>query len=234
MKKLKDENILDKVNQPEDLKPLNFNQLSILANQIRHELINVANDHPIHLSSNLGIVEISIGVLYSFDLNNDLIIYDTGHQCYTHKILTNRKQKFNLIKCDNGISGFQDPNESQYDHFSTGHSGNALSAAAGMQLNKQINNEYNKYTIVIIGDGALANGESLEALNNIVVDNERLIIVVNDNGMAISQSVGALAKLLSKIKLSKLFFGSERSVKKILAGKKPSSKIFEFIYNSYN
>jgi 1-deoxy-D-xylulose-5-phosphate synthase len=219
--------ILDQINSPDELKKLSIADLKKLAIEIRQELININKDHSIHLSSNLGIVEIAIGALLSFNVPTDKVFYDIGHQSYPHKLLTGRKDIVKRIRQDKGSSGFQSMQESIYDVYSTGHAGNSLSIAHGLQMQNQIDNKYGTYVVPIIGDGGIANGEAFEALNNIKADNARVIIILNDNGMSISKSVGALAKVLAKVKNSKLFFASERTAKRILAGKRPTSRPFQ-------
>jgi 1-deoxy-D-xylulose-5-phosphate synthase len=224
--------LLDRINNPHDLKKLNLKELNKLATEIRELLIDVSTQRPIHLSSNLGVVEIAMGSLISFNLPKDKVFYDTGHQSYPHKILTGRKDDIMKIRQGHHISGFQSMSESKYDVFSTGHSGNALSAAQGMELASRSLSK--SYIVPIVGDGAIANGESFEALNNIQSAGSRIIIVLNDNGMSISKSVGSLARIMAKIKNGRFFFGSEKAAKRIFAGKKATSKPFEILYKSYN
>lgn len=229
MKTQKNKKILSLISNPDDLKKLDIKQLELLSKEVREEILSVSRHKNLHLSSNLGIVEISIGSLVSFNLPNDKVFYDTGHQCYTHKILTGRKNKFHELRETDGISGFPDLDESKYDLYANGHSGSSLSVALGMLENNKDN-----FVVPIIGDASIANGQSFEALNNFDIKNKRLIIVLNDNGMAISKSVGAIARALQKIKLSSLFYGTEKAAKKIFSPKKDNNWFFTKLYNGYN
>lgn len=218
-------------NFPNDIKKLKTKELKKLAEEIRKEIIEVSKLRSIHLSSNLGIVELSIALLYVFNSPTDQILYDTGHQCYVHKILTGRKDKINTIRDTNGLSGFQDPNESVHDFVSTGHSGNILSIAQG--ISETCENK-NRYFVPVVGDAAISNGLSFEALNNIAYKKTKMVIIFNDNEMSISENVGALYKVMSKFKLSKFFFFSERAIKKICSYFNWTRKIYLFLFRFWN
>lgn len=213
-----------------DFKNLSLEELEFIAVKVREKIIKLSKSKAIHLASNLGIVELSMALLYCFDSPNDKIVYDTGHQSYTHKLLTGRWKTFETIRDDNGLSGFQEPEESIHDLISTGHSGNILSfCQAVMESNK-----FNNFIVPVVGDAALANGLSFEALNNISFNKDKMIIVINDNEMSISKNVGALNELMGNVKLSKFFFFSERAIKKALGWSKFTSKIYSLIYKTYN
>lgn len=205
-----------------ELKKYNIKQLNELCDFIRKEIIDLSKKKSIHLSSNLGIVELSTSLLYVFDSPNDQIMYDTGHQSYVHKILTDRYQLFNTIRDFNGLSGFQEPSESKHDFISSGHSGNMLSIAQGINENKNNKNYY----IPVIGDASISNGLSLEALNDVSYNKTKMIIVINDNGMSISKNVGTLHKLMSKFKTSKFNFFGGHVVRKIMSKSKLGKKIY--------
>ena len=206
--------ILDKYQNINDLKKMNLKQLNALAIELREYLINLAKQKEIHLSSNLGIVELTISSLLEFDLLNDKLIYDTGHQTYIHKMLTDRLATINTIRDTNGVCGLLNMDESPYDHYSPGHSGNALSVLSGMySINKTQKN--NKYYVAIIGDSAFNNGLSLEALSDIGFNHYPLIIIVNDNGMSISKSTGIFSKLFNEVKLNKSNFIKKINIKNI-------------------
>lgn len=204
-----------------DLKKYNLEELNALASTIRRKLIEIAKTHSIHLSSNLGIVELTIALLYFFNSPNDKIIFDTGHQSYVHKILTDRFNEIEKVRCDNGISGFQDPNESIHDFISSGHSSTSLSICEGAN-----ESEFNikKNYIPVIGDASIANGLAFEALNNIAFNKTRMLIILNDNGMSISENVGYLHLIFNKLKKHSLSFESN-NFKKDLYGKKINEKI---------
>lgn len=178
-----------------DFKRFNVNELESLAFSIRHKLIELAKEKPIHLSSNLGIVELSIAILFLYNSPNDKIIYDTGHQSYVHKLLTDRN--IDDIREIDGCSGFQNPNESIHDFVSAGHSSTSLSLASGAK--EHWNNNKNNF-VVIIGDASIANGLAYEALNNIAFNKTPMLIIINDNEMSISKSVGRMSVLLSRMK----------------------------------
>lgn len=196
--------VLDRVNSPKDLKKLNDNELEELCSDIRELLINTVSKNGGHLASNLGVVELTVAMHKVFNSPNDQIVFDVGHQCYTHKILTGRKDKFSTLRTENGISGFTRPVESEHDIFSSGHSSTSISSAVGLARAKQIKGEKGK-VIAVIGDGALTGGLAYEALNNSGNDNSNLIVVLNDNNMSISKNVGSMAKNLTTIRTSKRY-----------------------------
>lgn len=196
--------VLDRVNSPKDLKKLNDNELEELCSDIRELLINTVSKTGGHLASNLGVVELTVAMHKVFNSPNDQIVFDVGHQCYTHKILTGRKDKFSTLRTENGISGFTRPVESEHDIFSSGHSSTSISSAVGLARAKQIKGEKGK-VIAVIGDGALTGGLAYEALNNSGNDNSNLIVVLNDNNMSISKNVGSMAKNLTTIRTSKRY-----------------------------
>ena len=228
--------ILDSYQNIDNLKKLNQKELKTLSHEIRDFLIELSKTKEIHLSSNLGIVETTIAILMEFNLLNDVVLYDTGHQTYVHKILTDRKDRIYSIREDNGLSGLLDMNESKYDHYSPGHSGNAISVLQGMyqkiaDSNKNPNRLefYNsKFHVVVVGDSAITNGVSFEALNDVGNSKDPLIIVVNDNGMGISKSVGTFAKSLNNIKTSASFFSVEKLTRKIFKFSKTYYSIYKF------
>lgn len=230
--------IIDKIENDQDIKKLSLKEQIILAQEVRDLIIDTAKNTPLHLSSNLGIVELTIAILNNFNLQNDKILYDTGHQTYVHKILTGRRDLFHTIRKDNGLFGFMNMTESEYDHYSPGHSGNILSIASGMYQSLKENNKdskrlkfyNNKNIVAIVGDAAFANGLSFEALNDIAFNKEPIIIILNDNEMSISKAVGALSQHLSSIKTSKFFRFFERGIRHILN----FNKCYYTIFNFYN
>jgi 1-deoxy-D-xylulose-5-phosphate synthase len=188
--------ILDEINTPEDLKKLSVKELSQLAKEVRALIIEVVSKNGGHLSSNLGMVDLTLALHYVFDAPQDKIIWDVGHQCYAHKIITGRKEAFRTLRQYEGLCGFPCREESEYDVYNTGHASTALSAALGMAVarDKQKDN-YN--VVAVVGDGSLTGGVAWEALNQIGYLRERLIIILNYNEMSISQNVGAISKYLS-------------------------------------
>lgn len=188
--------LLQKINSPQDLKNLTLEELEALCGEIRDFIIEVVSRNGGHLASNLGVVEISVALHYVFDSPRDKIIWDVGHQCYTHKILTGRRDLFPKLRQDFGLLGFPSREESEHDVYNTGHASTALSAALGLAIARDHNREdFN--IIAVVGDGSLTGGVSWEALNQIGHLREKLIIVLNYNEMSISQNVGALSKYLS-------------------------------------
>ena len=196
------------------LKELNNKQLKELANEIRTFLLENISRNGGHLSSNLGDVELIIALHKYFDLDKDKLLFDVGHQAYTHKILTGRADKFDKMGEIDGISKFLSTSESPYDIFESGHSSTSISTAMGMALARDNNHE--KYEIIsFIGDASIANGVAFEALNDLNSQNNKIIIILNDNDMAINKSIGALAKSLSKIRTSRTYAKAKSGFKKL-------------------
>ncbi len=209
---------LGKLNLPTDLKKLNINELETLATEIRSKMIKTVSQNGGHLSSNLGVVELSIAMHKMFDSPNDKFVWDVGHQVYAHKLLTGRINEFDTLRTENGISGFCAPNESEHDTFYSGHSSTSISSALGIaEANKRLGK--NDYTVAIIGDGALTGGMAYEALNNAGRSGTRLIVILNDNEMSISENVGSMARYLavvrSKPEYNKLKAKTESTLNKI-------------------
>lgn len=211
--------ILEKVNYPEDLKPLSIEDKKILAKEIREKVINTVSETGGHLASNLGVTELTIALHSVFNTPIDKIIWDVGHQTYVHKILTGRKNKLDSLRKMNGIAGFPKTTESVYDNFNTGHSSTSISVALGMARARDIKCENNKI-IAVIGDGALTGGMALEALNDVGSSNTNMIVILNDNEMSISKNVGGISMLLSKLRTKSVYVNSSLKGKKII-GKIP-------------
>lgn len=208
--------VLDRVNSPKDLKKLNIDELNELCSDIREMMIKTVSNNGGHLSSNLGVVELTVALHKVFNSPNDQIVFDVGHQCYTHKILTERKDSFSTLRTEGGISGFTRPDESKHDIFSSGHSSTSISAALGLAKAKQLKGEKGK-VIAIIGDGALTGGLAYEALNNSGNDNSNLIVILNDNNMSISKNVGSMAKNLTTIRTSSKYVTFKSRVQRALS-----------------
>lgn len=207
--------ILENINSPEDLKDLSYKDLYALSNEIRNYIIDIVSKNGGHLSSNLGVVELTIALHRIFNSPKDKIIWDVGHQCYAHKILTGRKESFKSIRTYKGISGFPKRSESNHDIFNTGHSSTSISAALGLAKIRDLKGE--DYSVIaIIGDGSLGGGMALEALNNAAGLKTNLIIILNDNKMSISKNVGSLSSYLGRLRTGKIYFKVKRDLEYIL------------------
>ena len=191
--------ILNKIKSPQDVKNLSNSQLTVLCEEIRDCIINTVSENGGHLAANLGSVELTVAVHRAFDSPKDAIIFDVGHQCYTHKLLTGRFEDFKNLRKENGLSGFMKPNESVHDPIITGHSSNSISAAYGIYRAKKLKGEDGS-AVAIIGDGALTGGMAYEALNHAGDHNGNFIVILNDNEMSISQNVGGMSKSLTKMR----------------------------------
>lgn len=211
------DNVLSKVNSPEDLKKLNNEELLPLCQEIREFLIENVSKSGGHLSSNLGTVELTVALHRVFDCPNDQIVWDVGHQAYTHKILTERKDKIKTLRQKNGLSGFPNPKESRFDSFIAGHSSTSLSAAFGMARAKSIKGD-DGYVIAVIGDGAASGGMFFEGLNNIGRYHDKLIVILNDNKISISKNIGGIAKYLSEIRVRPKYFKSKDKIDRFITG----------------
>ena len=207
--------MLEKINKPSDLQNLNIEEKEKLAEEIRQYLIEVVSENGGHLASNLGVVELTLALHSVFDFSKDKIVWDVGHQTYVHKILTGRKEKLKNIRKLNGIAGFPKTNESEYDHFNTGHSSTSISAAMGMAKARDIKKE-NHNVIAVIGDGALTGGMALEALNHVGSSKTKMMIILNDNEMSISKNIGGINMFLSKLRAQKCYSMSNKKVRKVL------------------
>ncbi|HEX78820.1 MAG TPA: 1-deoxy-D-xylulose-5-phosphate synthase [Dehalococcoidia bacterium] len=206
--------LLDKIDSPADLKTLKAKELKQLAGEIRKELVARVTDNGGHLASNLGVVELTIALHRVFDSPKDKIIWDVGHQSYTHKLLTGRRDKFKTLRQYGGLSGFTCRDESQHDPFGTGHASTSVSAALGMAKARDLSGD--DYSVVaIIGDGATTGGMALEAFNNVAQLGSKMIVVLNDNGMSIAPTVGALAKLFSKVRFDRRYYRASEESKRL-------------------
>ena len=209
--------LIDNINYPTDIKNLSRKDLKILSGEIRELIIKSVSITGGHLSSNLGVVELTIALHYVFNAPMDKLIWDVGHQTYTHKILTGRKNKMHTLRKKNGLSGFPNRKESPYDEFGAGHSSTSISAAFG--ISEGLKKSKSKYrAIAIIGDGAMTAGMAFEALNNAGNSQNDLLVILNDNDMSISKNVGAINNYLAKL-LSGKFYGGFKSTGKALFSK---------------
>ena len=210
--------LLETINDPSDLRLLPRTQLTPLANELRQFLLDSVSKTGGHLSSNLGTVELTIALHYVFETPHDRIVWDVGHQTYSHKILTGRRERMNTLRQLNGLSGFPKRDESEYDTFGTAHSSTSISAALGMAAAAKIKGEH-RHAIAVIGDGSMTAGMAFEALNNAGVEEDcNLLVVLNDNDMSISPPVGALNRYLARL-MSGQFYAAAKSVgKTVLPG----------------
>jgi len=225
---------LNGVDSPADVKKLSVPELKILADEIRRFILSTVSKTGGHLASNLGVVELTLAMHYVFDFKEDELLWDVGHQCYVHKIITGRKDKFERLRLPGGISGFPNPAESVYDRFVVGHAGTAIATAIGMAIgeelkikNEKLRNKDRKRNtqsaipntnkiVAVVGDASIVNGTSFEALNNLGLVRRQLLIVLNDNSMAIDATVGAMAKYFSKVRLSQTYEDLRRTTRNIL------------------
>ena len=193
--------LLNHISSPEDIKNFSDSELNMLCEEIRHCLIYALSKTGGHLASNLGVVELTVALHKVFNCPDDKIIFDVGHQCYTHKLLTGRFERFSTIRKQGGLSGFMRPAESEYDPFVTGHSSNSVSAAFGIYKGNIISQNIENYTISVVGDGAMTGGMIYEAFNNAGNGkNSSMIVILNDNKMSISRNVGSLARHLTVVR----------------------------------
>ncbi|MBI4858143.1 MAG: 1-deoxy-D-xylulose-5-phosphate synthase [Acetobacterium woodii] len=207
--------LLNNVLSPQDLKDLSYSDLNELAGEIRNKILETVSKNGGHLASNLGIVETTLAIHRIFNNPEDQIVFDVGHQCYAHKLVTGRQHEFPTLRQWNGISGFTNRKESDWDAFGAGHSGTSISAALGLAMANQLDGKEN-YVIAVVGDGSFTNGMIYEALNNCTRKDLRLIILLNDNEMSISENVGGLSNHLSKIRNSQNYFNLKHHTQSFL------------------
>lgn len=193
------------INTPDDLKKLQRNELPQLCSELRQFIIDELSHNPGHLASSLGVVELSVALHYVFNTPYDRIIWDVGHQAYAHKILTGRRDRFSTNRQFKGLCGFPTPKESEYDAFGTGHSSTSISAALGMSVAALLKNERDRQVVAVIGDGAMTGGLAFEGLNNASMDKNNMLIILNDNNMAIDPLKGGFTQYLTDITTSKTY-----------------------------
>ena len=196
--------MLENIQKPSDIKDLSIEELNILADEIKSFLVDSLEKTGGHLSSNLGTIELTLAMHYVFDTPNDTFVWDVGHQAYTHKILTGRKDLMSTLRQKDGLSGFTKRSESEHDAFGAGHSSTSISAALGIAIANQLKQNLDT-SIAVIGDGALTGGMSFEALNHAGDTDANLLIILNDNDMSISKTVGALSKYLTRLISGKIY-----------------------------
>jgi len=189
---------LDDINFPSDIKKLSQEEIKVLAEEVREEIIDAVSETGGHLGAGLGVVELTVALHYIFNTPNDKLIWDVGHQSYPHKILTGRKDKIRTLRQGNGLSGFTKRSESEYDPFGAAHSSTSISSALGIAIANKLSNKTDN-VIAVIGDGAISAGMAYEAMNNAGASKTKMIVVLNDNDMSIAKPVGAMRTYLAKI-----------------------------------
>ena len=235
--------LLDKIDSPQDLKKLALSELQTLCGEIRQLIIQTVGNNGGHLASNLGVVELTVALHYVLNLPEDKIVWDVGHQAYTHKILSGRREQIKTIRQKDGLSGFPKPQESPYDAFAVGHASTSISAALGLAKASQLLGKDNK-VVAVIGDGALTGGLAYEGLNNAGRLHRNLIVILNDNGMSISPNVGNIARYLAHMRAGQPYVNVKGSIEKTLESipligepiqnglRNAKKKVKNLIYNS--
>lgn len=218
--------LLSKIDSPSDLKKLDLDQIEQLCREIRQFIIDSVSLNPGHFGASLGVVELAVAIHYVFDTPADTLVWDVGHQAYAHKIITGRRDIFDKNRRYKGISGFPKMSESAYDSFGTGHSSTSISSTLGMAIASKLKNENDKNHIAVIGDGSLTAGMAFEGLNHAGATNANLLVIVNDNGIAIDKNVGALKDYLTDITTSKTYNKLKDDIWKILGS------INKYAYNT--
>lgn len=224
---------LEKINSPEDLKKLDLKKLNKLAEEIRSFLIKSVSETGGHLASNLGVVELTLALHYCFTCPRDKIVWDVGHQAYTHKILTKRKNEFKGLRKLDGISGFPNTRESEYDSFNAGHSSTSIAAAIGLAKARDLSGS-NYNVVAVLGDGAMTGGMVYEALNNAGRDNTKLCIILNDNQMSISKNVGAVSNYLNELITAQKYVDTKSSIQKKLQQSKGGHVVYDVLNKTKN
>ena len=210
------EKLLEKINYPADLRKLKKNQLEQVSKELRSEVIAVVSETGGHLGAGLGVVELTIALHYVFNTPKDKLVWDVGHQCYPHKIITGRKDRIRTLRKGGGLSGFTKRSESEYDPFGAAHSSTSISSTLGMATAKRLSNDNNN-VIAVIGDGAMSAGMAYEAMNNAGAMKSKLIVILNDNDMSIARPVGAMSKYLARLLSGKIYFSFRETIKLILS-----------------
>jgi 1-deoxy-D-xylulose-5-phosphate synthase len=209
-------NFLSQINFPSDLKKISESDLQKVADELREETINAVSETGGHLGASLGVVELTVALHYVFNTPKDKLIWDVGHQCYPHKIITGRKNQIRTLRQGGGISGFTKRSESEYDPFGAAHSSTSISSALGIaEANKLSNKKDN--VVAIIGDGAISGGMAYEAMNNAGVSKTKMVVILNDNDMSIARPAGAMGTYLAKIFSGKIYFSLRETIKMIIS-----------------
>ena len=197
--------LLAKIDSPADLKKLNVEQLPAVCDELRQFIVHELSENPGHFASSMGAVEIAVALHYVFNTPDDRLVWDVGHQAYAHKILTGRRDRFSTNRKKDGLSGFPNPSESEYDTFQTGHASNSISAALGMSIASELLNNPERHVVAVIGDASISGGLAFEGINNASNHKNNLLIVLNDNDMSIDRPVGALGQYMTRLTASKRY-----------------------------
>jgi 1-deoxy-D-xylulose-5-phosphate synthase len=208
--------LLDQINYPADLRKLKQSQLKQASDELREELVNVVSETGGHLGAGLGVVELTVAIHYVFNTPKDKLVWDVGHQCYPHKIITGRKNSIRTLRKGGGLSGFTKRTESEYDPFGAAHSSTSISSTLGMAVANKLSNNNNN-VVAVIGDGAMSAGMAYEAMNNAGALRSKLIVILNDNEMSIAKPVGAMSKYLARLLSGKMYFSFRETVKMIIS-----------------
>jgi len=228
-------NYLDQIKYPEDLKKLNIIELPKLCEELREFIINETAENPGHLGASLGTIELTVAIHYVFNTPDDKLVWDVGHQAYAHKILTGRKELFHTNRKYKGISGFPKMSESEYDSFGTGHSSTSISAIMGMAAAAKLDGNINRNHIAVIGDGAMGGGMAFEAMNHAGGSNANMLIILNDNKIAIDSNVGAMSQYLLNITSSPAYNRFKNKLWNFFTfKKKQSNKLTHFLSSMGN
>ena len=221
--------ILDRIHSPEDLRALDGSELPLLCDELRGFLVTQVSRTGGHLASNLGVVELTVAIHRVFDTARDRLVFDVGHQCYVHKILTGRADRFPTLRQLGGISGFPKPCESAHDAFIAGHASNSVSVALGMaRARTMLHEDYS--VLALIGDGALTGGLAYEGLNNAGASGEPLIVILNDNGMSIGANVGGMSRHLARMRTKPGYYEFKKKYRQALDGSKAGRKLYAVSY----
>jgi 1-deoxy-D-xylulose-5-phosphate synthase len=212
---------LDRIQTPADLKKLSMDELQLLATEMRDRIFAAVSKNGGHLASNLGVVELTIALHYVYGFGPypegpDRLLFDVGHQCYPHKMLTGRVGQFDKLRKRGSIAGFPAPEESPYDLFSVGHAGTAISTAVGMARGDTMRGVKDNHVVAVVGDASIVNGMALEGLNNAGTLKRQMLIVLNDNGMSISEPQGAFAQYLERVRVSTTYEEFKRFSEKVV------------------
>ena len=218
--------MLESIHSPSDVKTLNYAQTRQLCDELRAFLVRSVAKTGGHLASNLGVVELTVAIHRVFDTSRDRLVFDVGHQCYVHKILTGRRERMDTLRQFGGLSGFPKPYESIHDAFVAGHASNSVSVALGMAKARTMRHE--DYSVIaLIGDGALGGGLSFEGLNNAGASGEPMIVILNDNGMSIAPNVGAVSRHLSRLRTQPGYYEFKKRYRQLLGGSLVGGKLYQ-------
>ena len=208
--------LLGQINYPADLRKFKKNQLKQVSDELRQELVSIVSKTGGHLGAGLGVVELTVAIHYVFNTPKDKLVWDVGHQCYPHKIITGRKNSIQTLRKGGGLSGFTKRAESEYDPFGAAHSSTSISSTLGMAVANKLSNNNNN-VVAVIGDGAMSAGMAYEAMNNAGALKSKLIVILNDNEMSIAKPVGAMSKYLARLLSGKMYFSFRETVKMIIS-----------------